>query len=63
MNAPSPFIAIVDKNGDVWETLSRNCSMQNIKSVVEHNDRSRAWSAPHSALLWNGAVWYPFKIH
>ena len=63
MNTPAPFIAIIDKKGDVWETASRSCSMQNIKCLVEHNDRSRPWSAPHAAVLWNGAVWYPFKIH
>jgi hypothetical protein len=63
MKPPSPFIAIVDKNGEVWETIPRTASMQNITSAVDAANRNRKWSAPHEAWLWNGAVWYHFKTH
>ena len=62
MNAPNPFIIIVDKSGEIWESLSRSASMQSVVYSVAHHDRSRPWCAPHAAWLWNGAVWYPFKI-
>lgn len=62
MKQPNPFVVIVDKNGDIWHYIPRGASMQEVISSVDHHDKCRSWGAPHGAWLWNGAVWYPFKI-
>lgn len=62
MKPPAPFVAIVDKGGEVYSTLPRGASMREVETTVSHADKMRSWGAPHSAWLWNGAVWYHFKL-
>lgn len=59
---PKNFLVLVGNDGEVIEIVSKYSSMESISSLVAHNDKIRSWSAPHSVLLWNGSVWYPFKI-
>lgn len=53
--SPNPFVAIVDKDGDVDDCVTMHDDM--IQSVLRAKDRDDPDYAPHSALLWDGTVW------
>jgi len=61
-NPPKPFLIVVNKDNDPVEVLPRNISMQDIQFLIDQKNRSSSWSAPHSVILWNGSVWFPFFL-
>jgi len=59
---PKPFLVVLNKDNEAIETLPRNISMQDISYLIDQKDRSSSWSAPHSVIIWNGSVWFPFIL-
>lgn len=52
MNGINPFIVIVDKTGDVVDTMSVNSSTDDIVIVLQAYDKKYSNYAPHLALEW-----------
>jgi len=48
----NPFIIIIDKCGDVVDTMSAKSVIDDVFSILRHLDSTDTESAPHLALEW-----------
>ena len=57
--SPNEFCAILDKDGDVVDTLTINDDM--IWSMVRCHDREDPDYSPHTPWIWDGKSWREWK--
>ena len=56
---PNEFCAILDKDGDVVDTVSINDDM--IWSMVRNHDKDDPDDSPHTPWIWDGKSWREWK--
>lgn len=59
---PKSFLVIVNKNNEPIEILPKSVSMEDISFITSQKNKENSYNSPHSVVLWNGSVWFPFHI-